>query len=601
MAEDESELSAFTSSWLLTLPSLSLVLAMLCGNIGGLNCIRLAGASAAGENKQRAKSIDDSAQCIYYLQHIENILQRGSDHTWMTLAGEGVPGFDNDAEGKPQQVILQNMLAQICLRALDVAPGKATSQLQRTALSTLRMVLRSPFAAPLKEMELESALLDRLQRSLSGMSPLLQSAMLQAILAALLLQRASSMAPPPMIESPTHVRRFSRDVRPGVHRLSITAEKDPKGSDLKPPPQLLPCLQAGFASPSSQMALDAWVDFFEQVLPLFADTMFQSIIPLVETFCAQIRSLFSRLQLIFEATSTHDPATEANLVSLMNGLEQILEHAHQRLVDDEMVSAQARSPEQPQGFFANMVPGVFSSEVQQISRSTTANNRLTVLLCFQDTVRICFGLWTWGAKGTGREQDPSSMASFSYTSLRVRNRARRLLEHLFAAEALECLETLCVLWCRPPGPAVDRPSIVSLLNVLSDSKPKKTMPAMFNSLYSRTNPAALEPRALSTLTSDLADTEIAWFLLEYTRSLEDDAMDEIWTDCIAFLRDVLANPMPHRQALPALLEFIAILAEKVENTNFGEERKMRRELGVGFLRPMTISMLTIRRICSCAC
>jgi hypothetical protein len=69
-------------------------------------------------------------------------------------------------------------------------------------------------------------------------------------------------------------------------------------------------------------------------------------------------------------------------------------------------------------------------------------------------------------------------------------------------------------------------------------------------------------------------------LVEYARSLEDDAMDEIWTDCVAFLKDLLANPFPHRQTLPSLLEFAAILGEKVDNTNFGEQRRMRRELGV---------------------
>jgi hypothetical protein len=57
-------------------------------------------------------------------------------------------------------------------------------------------------------------------------------------------------------------------------------------------------------------------------------------------------------------------------------------------------------------------------------------------------------------------------------------------------------------------------------------------------------------------------------------------MDEIWQDCMLFLRDVLANPLPHRQILPTLLEFTAVIGQKVDNTNFGEQRKMRRELAV---------------------
>lgn len=155
-----------------------------------------------------------------------------------------------------------------------------------------------------------------------------------------------------------------------------------------------------------------------------------------------------------------------------------------------------------------------------------------------------------------------------------------MLEHLFAAEALECLETLIVTWCKFESVTDDAAAVLGLLNVLSGSKPRNTVPAIFNSIYSRSNPGALEPGRMSSLTSDIAVLDIVSFLIEYTRSLEDDAMDEIWTDCITFLRDVLANPLPHRQILPALLDFVATIAEKMENTNFGDQRRMRKELAV---------------------
>jgi hypothetical protein len=164
----------------------------------------------------------------------------------------------------------------------------------------------------------------------------------------------------------------------------------------------------------------------------------------------------------------------------------------------------------------------------------------------------------------------------------MRNRARRILEHLFAAEALECLETLAVLWSKATVGDDQGTAIMGLLNVLNGSKPKHTIPAIFNAVYSRTDPSALEPTRASTLTSDLSDAELVAFLVDYTKSLEDDAMDEIWQDCTLFLRDVLANPLPHRQILPMLLEFTAVIGQKVDNTNFGEQRKMRRELAVSF-------------------
>jgi hypothetical protein len=96
------------------------------------------------------------------------------------------------------------------------------------------------------------------------------------------------------------------------------------------------------------------------------------------------------------------------------------------------------------------------------------------------------------------------------------------------------------------------------------------------------------------LTSSLSESELASFLVTYARSLDDDVLDEIWTDCTTFLRDVLSNPFPHRQILPRLIEFAAILGVKLENTTFGEDRRMRKELGVCFY---TIDIYSVANNC----
>lgn len=182
----------------------------------------------------------------------------------------------------------------------------------------------------------------------------------------------------------------------------------------------------------------------------------------------------------------------------------------------------------------------------------------------------------------GDLHDSHSLASFQYASLRMRNRTRRMLEHVFAAEALECMETLVELWTKsqPSERGWEASSIIDLLHTLDGSRPKIAIPAIFNAIYSRTNPSALDPNRKSTLASNLSESDLVNFLVTYAKSLEDDVLEEIWTDCTMFLRDVLANPFPHRQILPRLMEFTAVLGEKMENTNYGEERRMRRELGV---------------------
>jgi hypothetical protein len=566
--------------------------------------------TAIEKNVQIYSSEDDLDQCLYYLRTLSNMLRWSSDGMWAALAQHSIstdsshqslhrisqfPSIITRAyltylAGRDGEITLLEFFLHVCLRAIAGGYDAESSELEprvsqfhRTALTALHQILLSPYSPPLAELQLEHVLIDRLIQSLNGPDPFIQVLLLDVVFDSLKIRNAIRPTVSPLSPT-TEVKRPMTQETPQSSRLSVTTERRESFLNLPPPPaSLVKCLQAGFAAPSSRPVLDSWVSFLTECLPLYSDTIFQILIPLVETFCSQIGSAFGDLQKTFKDSvpvGEGSTAPESTLISLLNGLEHILARGHDRLLLDELKSPIAKSPELPQGFFGNMVSGVFSSETPQ-ARSATANNRLTVLLSFQDAVRICFLIWSWGGND-GSFQDTESAASFNYTSLRMRNRARRLLEHLFTAEALECLETVVEVWQKSSRTPNDMrsPIVFNLLHVLDGSRPKHTIPAIFNAIYSRTNPTALEPSRKSTLTSSLNDTDLVIFLVEYTRSLEDDTMDEIWTDCMAFLKDLLANPFPHRQTLPSLLEFAAILGEKVDNTNFGEQRRMRRELGV---------------------
>lgn len=488
--------------------------------------------------------------------------------------------------GTESSLSLQEFFLRVCMRCIAGNQFPSDSQIQlriaqlhRCALTFLHQILLNPYAEALSRLKFEDTLIDRLAQSLRGPDPYIQVLLLDVAFASLRLRDASPAEPP---SSPVGEKR-SLSYPSGSVQLSATSLD--RAAEVTPPPSsLLKCIQAGLSSPSSRPVLDSWVGFLAECLPLYSDTIFQVLIPLVETLCSQVASTFSNLQTTFKQNgkpSESINAPESTLISLLNALEQVLAKAHDQLLVTEARAHVAKSPEQPQGFFGNMVSGVFNSDAHQ-SRSATANDRLTVLLAFQDAVRMCFKIWSWGQGSEASGLDADSASSFSYTSLRMRNRARRLLEHVFAAEALECLETVVDIW-RTSLSDPDETKLTEVFNLLpalDGSRPRHTIPAIFNAIYSRTNPSALEQSRKSTLTIELQDTDLVIFLVDYARSLEDDAMDEIWQDCMIFLKDLLGNPFPHRQTLPSLLEFAAILGEKVDNTNFGEQRKMRRELGV---------------------
>lgn len=451
-------------------------------------------------------------------------------------------------------------------------------KLQRTAFSVLQLLLANPCSSVLVDLHLESPLLDLLLALLKQPSPTNQSSALDTAFAALSLQRV----PNPHLIDRNPQRRGSKETLKSP-RASLSADRDRAEARTPvqpPPPQLGKCLLAGFSSRSSRPLLDGWVNFLAACLPLFSDTIFQVLIPLVECLCNEIGQAFVELKSAFGSDFMGEVTNpDARMTALLTGLEITLAYAHDALMDNQARSTSLKSMDQP-GFFGNMVSGVFSTDGQ--AKNAATNNRLSVLLSLHDAVRVCFDIWSWGSTiFKESEQDLSTQASLVYVSTRIRNKARRLLERLFAMEPVECPEILIAMWCTELDTETrgGKDPVIDLLSVLDGSRPKITFSAVFIAIHSRTNPQNFQPLRKSALTAHLTDTDLVRFLSEYARSIDDDAMDEIWADCLTFLRDVLANPFPHRQIIPKLLEFTAILGGKMDNTSFADQR-MRRDLSV---------------------
>lgn len=551
-------------------------------------------------------TLRDNEKCLYYLQKILNLATHSPVNFGASLTdkvrsvdrAKSQQIADHDPSGQvtiavedqEQAMTTQIYLTDKCLSILEehrLEEGKSchrVSVLCQTSVALLQQIFHRPSSATTLAMNLDQSLIQTLSWSIEQSDHMLQLSLMDLLMTVLGTQMTRNDAIPTPQRRPT-----SRETIRSASQLSLSTEKSDKdhvpAGQSTPTPDLLDCLMSGISSTSNHPILEHWIRFLDNCLPFYANYVFQILIPLIDCFKRSIELVFQGLRNLFEDTpsglsSLSEPITILN--TLCNGLEHVLTRGHDQLVQDESLTASLKSPEQIQGFFGNMVSGVFASEAQK-SRSITANNRLTVLLCFKDAVRVSFTMWSWGNAGPANSpRDATHSASFNYTSLRLRNRTRRTLEQLFAAEALECLETLVEFWHKADSANIigRSASVFNLMHALDGARPKNTIPALFNAIYSRTNPSVLDSVRKSSLTSELSDVSLATFLVAYTRSMEDDALDEIWAYCMTFLKDVLGNPMPHRQILPLLLEFTAVLGEKIDNTNFGEQRKMRRDIGV---------------------
>jgi len=577
------------------MPNLSFILDLLLSKLFHTSAALLnSDEKLDNTDRQRQSENDDmTAESLYFLEHILALMRLTSPNVWSSLADMRKPANTTVDDPKDDISFLVS-ITLACLRLVEASISIKGNRLhptavQHTALAILQCLLQGPSSAELRVLAVDEALIEMLRAKTAenACSSSTQIALLDTILPAVRL-RMFGVSPSAGIEV------YPKSPGPAMFGQAVTSLANDMSSDqaMPPPPNLIKCLQEGISASSSFHALDHWLHCLIEVLPFYAESLFQNLIPLVECFCEQIRSSFQELTATFaDNAGMNNTSSEQTVTALLGGLEHVLASAHHQLTLEESQLASSKPVEQAQGFFGNVVSGVFSTDVQK-TRSALANTRLTVLLCVHDVVRICVMIWSWASpRKTFGYQDHVGTTTQNYVSVRLRNKSRRILDRIYTAEALECLETLVNAWNQHSLLVEGQKTspIIVLLNGLDGARPKNTMPAIFNAIYSRNSPAAIDASRTSTLTFDVTDLELSHFLVEYARSLEDDAMDEIWSDCMTFLRDVLANPLPHHAILPNLLVFLLTLAEKIERTNFGEQRRMRRELSVSLdLRKTTL-------------
>ena len=565
-------------AWVSTLPSLGQVLTIL------LECLAAYASSdvprVPDERTDERQDQERKRLLEYYLTHFKNLLACRSDWIWQCLQASPAPAIVDGETANGFLFLAQTSIDVLC------APVKNSTSLHQTAVAVLDTILNGPVALELKSINLDVIMIDRLISSLQEEDGNLQGLLLRLTVQAINLH-VKQMLPEP---AEGHGARGSIGVRrPSV---SITGSTFP-ATTMTPPPQLFQCICLGFSSPCAHYHMDQWLDFLASVLPTFADAIFGNLLPLVDCFCRELRTTFDKFVALSHVTAAPSvTAPESVMLALLEGLEMVLARGHECLVADAVATPMTKQTTQPNSFLGNVASGVFKAEGPP-SKTAQANSRLTVILAFQDVIRVCFRMWNWSAHHTDNtEYDKTSAATTAYCALRIRNKTRHLLEQMFAVEPLESLEVIIARWKHAPQES-EAAAAVNLLQVMQGTRPKNILPAILDALCSRANPAVLSAAHQSTQTTDLTALDVTLFLLAYITFTEDDAMDEVWDDCIAFLRDVLANPLPYRLILPALLSVILLLAEKLGNTNFGEQRKMRRELGDVFSRVLAATFTTL--------
>lgn len=583
LQDSHTAASNVVATWIQNLPTLEQVLSihfdLMFDTVDKINMI---GNDAKPTSTDR-HTMESFRDLEYVLSHFQIILKHSNDWIWQCLREMRVPVPRDDIKSIAVVALAEYSCQVICSDELS------SPELERIAVDILWMMVSGPAALSLKPLELDSRVMVRMMSQLSDLRSGSQALLLKIVTRSLKLR---------LTEEATDVQVEFRKSSISVKRSSI-AESRPSPNisgnilAVQPPPQLLDFIRTGFSATAARANLDQWLEFISEILPVFADAIFASLIPLVECLCDQLNKLHAEL---VSMSTTHNLerviAPESTAMALLEALEMVLARAHSCLAEEHNGDQTPRPNSQSRGLFGNVTSGVFKAEGPP-SKTSQANSRLTVVLTFQDAIRVAMKMWTWASHTADVDAfDKVSASTTSFNALKVRNRTRHLLEQIFTVEPLGSLEVVMSRW-NYSGNATEAAASLNLLHVMQGSRPKNTVPAILDALCSRTNPTALPLERQSSQTVHLTALDVALFLSAYVQSTEDDAMDEIWSDCIAFLRDVLANPLPYRHVLPAMLSIILLLFQKVDNTNFGEQKKMRRDLGDIFLRLLAATLTAV--------
>lgn len=327
------------------------------------------------------------------------------------------------------------------------------------------------------------------------------------------------------------------------------------------------------------LIVTSYIKLLSESMIYFENAMFRMILPLSASMVQCLQRL-----LIKEKESG---GYYQSISLLLNGLQELLEVSHGFLVADEK-DGYFSSNGSKGDFLQSMVSNVFSTD-SSVNDTKIQGERDVVLQSFNQVVNCCFEIWSW-AHGLAVNIE-STADQTNHNSYKFKFTAKRIMEKLFSLEPQEVMEDLV---------AIPSNNTLSLIHVLDGNRPALTIPYLFLGVIHRQNRTASvklsihgnmnnsgnskSGRMESSLINRLDSQALMRFLIAYTTSVENAAIEDFYVDFSFFFKEVSINYNLYEPISKSVLRFIAIVAQKVSKSKFGEQKRIRRELSDTFVR-----------------
>lgn len=372
-----------------------------------------------------------------------------------------------------------------------------------------------------------------------------------------------------------HFLKLSQDLKLKLNLLHIEDE----GKD----PLLVRFIIQGIEKSHTSILLESWMLLLTRSLYLFNESVFSVILTLNDALIRKIESYFQCITNYNMFDELVD--VEASMNTLLSGLDDLLAISHSYLLTSNMRANNDKTSNNStdSGFFGNVIQGVFQVESPAF-RTSEQNKLYSILLSFQDAMKVCFLIWVWAdRKPQVSNSNAAAGKSMTYLAHKLKFKTRKLLESLVELERQEVIETLI-------GYDNGSSATIKLLHVLDGGRSQVTLPHLYNSIVSRCYRFVLDESNRSSLTTNISPKELSKFLVAYVETIDSDTISDIWGFTLQFFRDILAHPGHFNEVLSDILMVMKALSLKLNSTKFGEQKKNKKELSDLFVKMLTNSV-----------
>ncbi|SCV04507.1 LAMI_0H16688g1_1 [Lachancea mirantina] len=340
-------------------------------------------------------------------------------------------------------------------------------------------------------------------------------------------------------------------------------------------------LVTGVTTMRQPLVIESYVKLLSETLHYFQETLFSIALPLTTSMVNCIKHLFAVHETKGDSYSC--------ILHLMKGLEEVLTALHGYLTAEEK-SSQTSNALGRTDFLQSVVANVFASESNSVE-SRYSYEREIMIQSFRIAAECSLKMWYWARgessiskhneavdDGQDRFQD-----SLKYHAFKFKFRTKRLLSALFALEPLEVLEQLIS--------GNNNRYTLTLIHVLDENRPILTLPHLFQSIIFRCDKASAVTFSNSwsmknvsnpTASNDLSEQSILRFVIDYTKSLENAAVEDYFGDFMILFREIALNSSNYKHLSALIFELITVTGEKIHFSKFGEQKKIKKELSETF-------------------